>query len=605
MNGSRKKQPSPGIYRFEDLSWKKERLARTSFRSKQEAHSLKRSIKHSVMSVLRRRQDRFISPVLLSTADGGGKITDCGYDMFDCLFTKIPCSCDMVFSADISVCSFLEPGHITYQEGFGLFLRDTMELDPETGFPYSNMMAVGGYYGGWNCFGRSGVLENDIDNIKNCFLYGRQSCCDPFQVFPDSPRALHLTLERRGSGIRADMTDGSGRHLLCPDGTRTPGTGGFSLPGDGSCLLHVSDTLFFQRDPKYLYLGFFAAGCRISVDLGSVELTLTERPSSSGVKAPLFASPDGSCMGFGTREAPYDLATAIRQCREGQEVRALPGRYLLKEDLIIEKTNRGTRDCPKTLKGPKKGKAVLDFGGSPHALYVLGSFWIIDGLTVTHGFGIRIQGDHNHIVNCTAENNLETGILIRHERNDSPKEEWPSYNTVEECVSRFNCDAAGCNADGFACKVASGKGNRFVNCVSYMNADDGFDLFTKNRKIGPVELIGCKSFLNGYDHVNGASLHPSNGNGNGFKLGGSGLAVNHCVIRCEAFGNKGSGFTSNSNPQMNLLCCRSEDNMGPNYLFDFSGRNSAVKYSLTDCTDKNTEGFDPLALLEKISRNEE
>ena len=602
---NREKQLIPGNYRFTDMKWDSKYIVSTVFHSENEAQVSDKSIRKKIKSFLHRKHSLLTNPVSLSTAVGKGKITDCGYDQFECIYTEIPTDCDLAFSADIIVHSFLEPGHITYQEGFGLFLRDTMDLDPETGYPYSNMIAVGGYYGGWNVFGRSGITGNSIENVENHFLYGKEDCSDAFQVFPSSPQPLHLLIERKGSGIRADITDESGRHLLRSNDSRTPGTDGFSFADDGSWLLPVSDNLFSERDFESLYLGFFAAGSSISIDTDSVELTLSKRSCYSGVKRQIFVSPEGSCMGFGTEEAPYDLQTAVMLCQDGQEICVSSGIYRLNEDLIIAKKHSGRKGCPKKLKVQENGQAVLDFGGSSHALQVLGDFWILEGLKVMHGFGIKVQGNHNHILNCTSEQNLETGILIRRDRNDSPREEWPSYNTVENCVSCFNSDKAGCNADGFACKITAGEGNRFIRCISYMNADDGFDLFTKNRRIGAVELIECRSFLNGYDQVMESSLHSSNGNGNGFKLGGSGLGVCHNVVRCEAFGNKADGFTSNSNPQMNLCGCRSGNNKGANYSFYFSGRNSIVKKIINDCTEEDMPGFDPLALWQKFIENEE
>ena len=42
-------------------------------------------------------------------------------------------------------------------------------------------------------------------------------------------------------------------------------------------------------------------------------------------------------------------------------------------------------------------------------------------------------------------------------------------------------------------------------------------------------------------YYNGA-LHDSKGDGNGFKMGGSGIAVNHKIYNSYSFGNTANGF---------------------------------------------------------------
>jgi hypothetical protein len=85
----------------------------------------------------------------------------------------------------------------------------------------------------------------------------------------------------------------------------------------------------------------------------------------------------------------------------------------------------------------------------------------------------------------------------------------------------------------------------FTGCRSWNNSDDGWDLFAANDV---VTITNCWAFGNGYG---------SNGDGNGFKLGGAsdgsadeGGAV-HVVTGCAAVGNKvGAGYTRNNNSSM-------------------------------------------------------
>lgn len=538
--------------------------------------------------------------VLLASDTGCGKVTDSGYDKFVCSYIKIPVAYDVDFSVQIKVTSFLQSNHITFQEGFGLFIRDTMEEDEVTGYHYSNMVAVGGYYGRWNVYGRCGISKDSIEDICNFFLYDKAFDVKAFQIQNDAPRTFALRIQRKGFGIRISMFDESGRNMLF-DSTHELSerarSQGFSLTSNGDIQLAVPDHMFSCRDESFYYLGFLAASSSFIVDRNSIQFSTKRRSDCSSVGDTLFVSPQGSCNGYGTQDAPLDLQTAINISQDYRNIILLPGHYHLSEDIIIQKKHSATKNQPKHLICPKKGSAILDFGEKNHSLKILGNYWTIDGITVTKGMGIQIQGSHNRITNCTASYNMETGILIRHERNDSSKEEWPSYNIIENCRSFGNKDRSECNADGFACKVAAGEGNQFVRCLSYLNADDGFDLFTKNRKIGMVTIKDCQSYINGYKLTTDGALVKTMGNGTGFKLGGSGLSIGHKVRGCTAIGNKDAGFSSNSNPQIDLRDCRAGRNGRDNYQFYYYGRASTARKILVNCVELNDE-FDPVEWLE-------
>lgn len=538
----------------------------------------------------------------LSTKTGTGKITDAGYDRFVCYYAEIPISFDVSFSADITLQSFLKVDHTTYQEGFGLFFRDTMDPDPLTGYHYSNMAAVGGYYGRWNVFGRSGVHESDIENVRNFFLFEKPSDVQPYQTNELSPRHVRLRLEREGACIRAYMQDETGQNLLKSDTSETFADNKhfrFSCMDDGGVVLPLPDEFFSERDNNHYYIGFFSAGSTVLFDTEKIQVTLKERPDRSRRKDALFASPSGSCFGYGTIEQPYDLQTAINCCGKGQRIILQSGRYHLKEDIIIRPEDSGEEAFPKRLESSELGKSVLDFGRSSHALLIQGNHWKLKGFTVTNGMGIQIQGSWNHLQKCIASQNLETGILIRHKDITSEKDAWPSHNIVEDCISFENRDLYECNADGFACKLAAGEGNQFIRCLSYLNADDGFDLFAKNRLIGAVELKECRSFLNGYKKDSSGTLLKTSGNGTGFKLGGSGLGVSHSAVNCDAFGNRGMGFTSNSNPQMNLINCRAGNNGGSNFSFYFTGQKAVIRKNIKNCSEQDISDFDPISWLQQ------
>ena len=107
----------------------------------------------------------------LSMPEEKGKITDAGYDDMVCIYTKISSFDDFIAEADITVNQFLYEPEPNNQEGFGLFVRETVKRHPVNGLYYSNMAAVGGYYGRYNLFGRSGIRGEDISHIDHYYLY--------------------------------------------------------------------------------------------------------------------------------------------------------------------------------------------------------------------------------------------------------------------------------------------------------------------------------------------------------------------------------------------------------------------------------------------------
>ena len=130
-----------------------------------------------------------------------------------------------------------------------------------------------------------------------------------------------------------------------------------------------------------------------------------------------------------------------------------------------------------------------------------------------------------------------------------------------------------------------------------MNADDGFDLFAKNRAIGSVIIEDCESYLNGYVVARDGAVFPTRGNGNGFKLGGSGIYAEHIVRKCIAEGNKRDGFTSNSNPYMNLEDCVSRNNGRKNISYGYyEGARTRNSCRIVHCDTSDNKDFDRNAL---------
>jgi hypothetical protein len=296
----------------------------------------------------------------------------------------------------------------------------------------------------------------------------------------------------------------------------------------------------------------------------------------------LYASPEGKAGASGTSSAPLSLDAGLAGLVAGDTLLLLNGTYAYKVQLTLPKDQSGTADKPICVFAAPGANPAIDFSGQPYAadgnprgIEIDGSYWYLRGLEVKGSAdnGIYVAGNRNRVENCVTHGNRDTGLQIGR-RAGAPQEEWPADNLILFCESYDNYDlppGGGENADGFACKLTSGKGNVFRGCVSHNNIDDGWDLYTKTDTgpIGPVTLDQCVAYRNG-----ALTDGTSNGNGdrNGFKLGGSDIAVAHLVTRCVAFGNGKNGFTWNSNPGATRLANNlAFDNAEGNYNFGTSG----------------------------------
>ena len=577
----------------------------------------------------------------ISMPIGKGKVTDAGYDNLCCLFTRIHEYDDFIAEADITVRQFLHAPGPSNQEGFGLFLRETVKRHPALGIYYSNMAAVGGYYGRYNFFGRYGIAGTDVSHIDHFAMYERVNRQEGlyehtplhYKISESQPEWFHLVLRRKGDEISVRMADAEGEDVLAPE--RNGGAGEISgktgIDGKSGFYYVNVKNAFSPHTNSPVYIGFFAArGTIIDVHKDSFQLTIRNkrRRVSSAAKMALHVckeessfrpcecnvkdyvpfvkkvwnvSPEGKPSGDGSVLDPVDIYTAIKRCGYNEQISLQKGHYYMPHSVCIGKECSGKTDGRKILSGAHDGKTVFDFMSGGNAFSILGDYWIIENVHVTGGYGIKIEGSYNWLRECSAFRNFETGILIRYHSNSSERNEWPSYNFVDNCCAYENRDAAECNADGFACKVASGPGNVFKGCISFLNSDDGFDLFSKNRVTGAVVIEDCCSYLNGYKIGADNHLEKTGGNGNGFKLGGSGLRVEHRAYHCLAEGNRQYGFTNNSNPFMSLQECRAINNGRKNISYEvYEGSKLKRHFSSNRCIERNEDDFVPEFLLEQL-----
>ncbi len=306
----------------------------------------------------------------------------------------------------------------------------------------------------------------------------------------------------------------------------------------------------------------------------------------------LYVSPTGQASSTGTLKDPIDIYSAVQFVQPGQIIYLRNGVYNLTAPLLIEKGNNGSSQKLKVLSAYPKEKPVLDFGKKSNGVILNGNFWKIYGIDITNAssYGCLVSGHHNLLELDNFYVNGDTGLQIS-TLSSEKSINWPSNNLILNCTSHDNRDRSENNADGFAAKLACGEGNVFRGCISYHNCDDGYDLYAKleNGPIGVITIENCIAYSNGT--LSDGSK--TKGDGNGFKLGGEGLAVKHILRNCLAFKNESAGVTSNSDPAITVENTTSVDNGKVNYEFtyyanaqpQFSAKNNISFYTKAATAD--------------------
>jgi hypothetical protein len=344
----------------------------------------------------------------------------------------------------------------------------------------------------------------------------------------------------------------------------------------------------------------------ISSNAANKKMFLVDKKTYFDVSTPIYVSPSGRAHNTGTAASPLDLATAISYVQPGQKIIMIDGVYIL-NSVRIPRYNTGRYGLYKQLVAQHRDQVFIDFNKNLDATgFVLnGDFWRLDGFHVRNTpdkvKGLTVGGHNNIIEWVKTYGNGDTGLQISGSSTES-RTWWPSNNIVRYCESYDNLDAAQNDADGFAAKLTVGAGNVFQWCASHHNCDDGWDLFTKKETgvIPPVLIENCIAYRNG-TMMNG---YQTNSGRNGFKLGGEGLGVMHVITNSLAFQNGAHGFTSNSNPDIQVTNCTSFDNGIPEWnanptadsrnftIYNGSGKidHIAMKRVITEILSLYTDG---------------
>ena len=321
-----------------------------------------------------------------------------------------------------------------------------------------------------------------------------------------------------------------------------------------------------------------------------------------------YIAPDGDdTTGDGSFGKPWmNLQKAVNEAAPGDHIVCRGGTYHFtwrdsSGKLTVRLTKSGTAEAPITIRSYEDEVPVFDFeqqlfekSVGDRGMLITGNYWVLFGLHITHAAdnGIKLEGSHNRIERCVFSYNLDTGLQLGFGHNfadsghgSSNNGEFCAYNDVIDCDSHHNCDFDsnyGSDADGFACKMHNGKGNRFIRCRAWRNSDDAWDLYETDYSViiaecwawesgNPEDHLWVKDYLSG-----SASF---SGNGNGIKLGGNGAGGSskgiHYVYNCIAFGcdRTGSvkGFDCNHHKDGHVLIgCLAFDN-GYDYMFESGG----------------------------------
>lgn len=392
--------------------------------------------------------------------------------------------------------------------------------------------------------------------------------------------------------------------------------------GDGS-----DEPVVEPDDPTYITIG----------------IPVPTKPFPAAVHT-YYISPFGNDVtGDGTIDNPWcNLAVAYDKVEVGDHIVCRGGTYKVSHygsdgKLTIRMKKNGTADAPIVIRAYKDEKPVFDFEQQlldchrdkskvgDRGILLSGNYHYLFGLHITHAAdnGIKLEGSHNRIERCEFSYNLDTGLQLGFGHDfsatgfgSSNNGEYCAYNDIVDCDSHHNCDFDmnyGSDADGFACKMHNGKGNRFIRCRAWRNSDDAWDLFETDYS---VVLAECWAWESGKaedhtwvkEYLDGTASF--SGNGNGIKLGGNGSGGSskgvHYAYNCIAFGcNKSGsvkGFDCNSHKDGHVLMgCLAFDN-GYDFMFESGGSGQNTAFYNNICLGRQeicvgTDDYNALAVM--------
>lgn len=259
-----------------------------------------------------------------------------------------------------------------------------------------------------------------------------------------------------------------------------------------------------------------------------------------------FVAPNGNDTNSGTSiTQPFaTLGKAAGLAVAGNLVYLRGGTYAVNSKISLKTI--ATAAQPIRIRAYPGETPVLDCSGEgtgTDGISISGNYYQLHGLVITNAGhnSIVISGSNNIVELCVSLGARNTGFHITGGNGGTAT---PSSNLFLNCDSIRSYDApVGGNADGFTAKWSLGPGNVFSGCRAWENSDDNWDLWEGSQ---PVLITNCWAFR-AATNVWDLSNTNFNGNGNGFKLGGNGIATPHRLVNCLSFGNSAWGVDQNNN----------------------------------------------------------
>ena len=340
----------------------------------------------------------------------------------------------------------------------------------------------------------------------------------------------------------------SGATVVPTDGKVTLNWEGSDSDGDSVTYTLFADTVDGNQTPPEKWQDITETSMEISVEPYTIYFWHVE--SSDGTNTSIsqtytFQTGDTNSNLQGTIvSTAEEFSNAIGTAIYGDVIYVRGGDYVF--DSTITLSGSGIYGNPISIIAypddttrPKFDFSSMAENSSNKGIQLNGSYWYIKGIDIYKAGdnGMFIEGNNNLIEFCTFSENSDTGLQIG---------SGGSNNTILNCDSYYNADSTLENADGFACKLDAGSGNKFIGCRAWQNLDDGWDGYLRGNDNITTTYENCWAFKNGIlkDGSSGA------GDGNGFKTGGSDnkdLKHNAIYKNCIAAGNTHDGFDHNSN----------------------------------------------------------
>lgn len=310
-----------------------------------------------------------------------------------------------------------------------------------------------------------------------------------------------------------------------------------------------------------------------------VELEAGGTPPSTNA---LYVATNGNDSNAGTLTAPLKtIQRAVDLAQPGYTIVIRGGTYAPSTNIQILKN--GTSSQPITMRNYDNERVILDGENMPYtpgavdstiprpergAIHIEGDWWRLIGLEIIHGpYGIfGLDSSNNTYERLVTRDNYESGLHLVLSSSNNQIINLDSYGNRDP---RKN----GESADGLAIKEGAGTGNVVRGARLWNNSDDGLDWWMFES---PILVENTLAWGNGFNRWN---LPNYQGDGNGFKLGGNGVAANQIVRNSMAWDNAVSGFIDNNNPgQHRIERCTAWENPGTG--FDFDRSSSALTQNL-------------------------